>query len=244
MIILSSTSVERAVVAAATLFVSHVISTLIIMYHDLSGKWKDYALVEKRTVGSTADYLWGLKSFMADIVFMFTPFMTFCFAYRKDQIDAADDSIAVSLLKLFCGYFLGKLWATAVHYALHLPSLYKYHKRHHSMTHALVATKAWEDSWVEYIVMEIPSFALAVLLFPTHFRVHMLHFILHGYDGASNHSGFAAPGILGYLFDGEYHYYHHRYLTVNYAELEIIDKLIGSHHTQSVKICQYVTKAD
>jgi hypothetical protein len=60
--------------------------------------------------------------------------------------------------------------------------------------------------------MEIPSFAIAVLLFPTHFRVHILHFILHGYDGASNHSGFAAPGILGYLFDGEYHYYHRKYM--------------------------------
>mmetsp|Transcript_5910 Transcript_5910/g.8590 ORF Transcript_5910/g.8590 Transcript_5910/m.8590 type:complete len:244 (+) Transcript_5910:234-965(+) len=238
-----ATSVERALMAAASLLVSHIISTLIVMYFDLTGKWANYALVEKRTVQSTSDYLWGLKSFMADIVFMFTPFMTFCFAYREDQINDADDSIGTSLLKLFCGYFLGKLWATAVHYALHLPALYKYHKRHHSMTHALVATKAWEDSWVEYMVMEIPSFAIAVLLFPTHFRVHMLHFILHGYDGASNHSGFAAPGIIGYLFDGEYHYYHHRYLNVNYAELEIIDKLIGSHHTQSEKITQYIKKA-
>lgn len=52
----------------------------------------------------------GLKSFMADIVFMFTTFnMTFCFAYREDQINDADDSIGKSLLKLFCGYFLGKL---------------------------------------------------------------------------------------------------------------------------------------
>lgn len=235
--ILSSAAVERAVTAALALLVSHVICTLIVMYHDLSGKWKDYALVEKRTVGSVGDYLWGLKSFMADIVFMFIPFMACCFCYREEQIDAAKDSIGMSLLKLFCGYYLGKLWATAVHYALHLPALYRFHKRHHSMTHALVTTKAWEDSCAEYMVMEIPSFAIAVLFFPTHFPVHMLHFILHGYDGASNHSGFSkAPGILGYLFDGEYHFYHHRYLTVNYAEIEIIDKLIGSHHTQSEKI--------
>jgi hypothetical protein len=206
-----STPVERAIMAAGALLASHVICTLIVMYHDLSGKWKDYALVnEKRTVGSVSDYLWGLKSFMADIVFMFIPFMTCCFTFRQEEIDTAPDSIGMSLLKLFCGYYLGKLWATAVHYALHLPSLYRFHKRHHSMTHALVATKAWEDSWAEYMVMEIPSFAIAVLLFPTHFQVHLLHFILHGYDGASNHSGFAAPGILGYLFDGEYHYYHRK----------------------------------
>lgn len=210
MTLILPTPVERAGIAAAALFSSHVICTLIIMYHDLSGKWKDYALVEKRTVGSVSDYLPGLKSFMADVVFLFIPFMACCFSFRGEQIDAAEDSLGMSLLKLFGGYYLGKLWATAVHYALHLPALYRFHKRHHSMTHALVATKAWEDSWAEYMVMEIPSLAIAVLCFPTHFGIHMLHFVLHGYDGASNHSGFAAPGIIGYLFDGEYHYYHRK----------------------------------
>ena len=205
-----STSVERAVAAAATLFASHVFCTLIIMIMDLSGSWKKYALVEKRDAGKVADYLIGLKSFLADILFMFIPFMTWCFSYREKQINDSTDSLPVSLIKMVSGYLVGKLWATAIHYALHHPTLYRFHKRHHSQTTSLVATKAWEDSWVEYCVMEIPSFALAVLLFPTHFKVHMLHFILHGYDGASNHSGFAAPGILGYLFDGEYHYYHRK----------------------------------
>ena len=39
----------------------------------------------------------------------------------------------------------------------------------------------------------------------------------------------------GYLFDGEYHYYHHAHLTVNYAELEILDKLFGTHHSQDAR---------
>jgi len=82
--------------------------------------------------------------------------------------------------------------------------------------------------------MEIPSFAIAILLFPTHFVVHLLHFALHGYDGASNHSGFSAPGFFGYLFDGEYHYYHHCYLNVNYAEVEFLDLLFGTHHSQLI----------
>lgn len=63
----------------------------------------------------------------------------------------------------------------------------------------------------QYCCMEIPSFAVAILLFPTHFGVHMMHFIMHGYDGAANHSGFSAPGFLGYLFNGEFHYYHRKY---------------------------------
>ena len=80
--------------------------------------------------------------------------------------------------------------------------------------------------------MELPSFAITVLLFPTHFVVHLFHFVLHGWDGACGHSGFKAPGWLGAMFDGEYHYYHHAFLTVNYAELEFLDKLFGTHHSQ------------
>ena len=39
----------------------------------------------------------------------------------------------------------------------------------------------------------------------------------------------------GYFFDGEYHYYHHAHLTINYAELEILDKLFGTHHSQDAR---------
>ena len=31
---------------------------------------------------------------------------------------------------------------------------------------------------------------------------------------------------------GTYHYHHHAHLTVNYAELEFLDKLFGTHHSQ------------
>ncbi|KAL7540383.1 hypothetical protein ACHAXR_010067 [Thalassiosira sp. AJA248-18] len=233
---LLSTPFVRALLAAATLFTSHLVCALIIMYYDLSGQWTKYALVENRPIGSAADYLIGLKSFIADILFVFVPFTTLCFWYKGEQIDGTTDSLLVSLIKLGYGYILGKLWATIIHYVLHHPILYQFHKRHHSLASALVASKAWEDSWFEYCCMEIPSLAIAIVLFPTHLSIHMVHFALHGYDGASNHSGFAPPGILGYLFNGEYHYYHHRYLNVNYAEVEIIDMLCGSHHTQNTKI--------
>jgi hypothetical protein len=87
--------------------------------------------------------------------------------------------------------------------------------------------------------MELPSFALTLWLFPTHFLTHLLHFCFHGYDGAAGHSGFkGVPGVLGYLFDGESHYYHHLYLTVNYAEIEFIDMIMGTHHSQRKKVVQ------
>lgn len=42
----------------------------------------------------------------------------------------------------------------------------------------------------------------------------------------------------GYIFDGEYHYYHHAYLTVNYAELEFLDKMFGTHHSQQERFAK------
>lgn len=137
-----------------------------------------------------------------------------------------------STIKLVTGYVVGKLWAFCVHYALHFPSLYPFHRRHHQNPKKLVASAAWEDSLIEHIVMELPSFGICIMLLPTRFIVHCAHFCWHGMDGAAGHSGFRAPGWLGYLFDGEYHYYHHARLTVNYAELEVLDKVFGTHHTQ------------
>ena len=125
--------------------------------------------------------------------------------------------------------------ATFIHYVLHFPAFYQIHRRHHRNPNNIVASAAWEDSWCEYALMELPSFGIAILLFPTHFPIHMFHFILHGYDGAANHSGFSPPGFLGYLFDGEYHYYHHSILTCNYAEIEFLDRLFGTHHSQRRK---------
>lgn len=154
------------------------------------------------------------------------------FARNATNTKESQDSIMVALTKLASGYLLGKIWAFAIHYILHFPSLYRFHRQHHCNPKTLVASRAWQDSYVEYAIMELPSFALTILCFPTHFWALSLHFVFHGYDGAAGHSGFCAPGWIGFLTDGTYHYHHHAHLTVNYAEVEIFDKLCGTHHTQ------------
>jgi len=224
----------KAVWAAAAMLVSHGLCVCLLLYFDLSGKWDAFALQKNRSTGAdrVRDYWLGWKSFCADLLLIFIPCMTLCFAYRHEEIESSKDTAFASFTKLVNGYVLGKLWAFGVHYALHFPSLYKYHRRHHRNPKNLVASAAWDDSLVEYAIMEIPAFSITVMFFPTHFLVHLLHFAWHGWDGACGHSGFAAPGWLGFLFDGEYHYYHHSRLTVNYAELEFLDKLFGTHHSQ------------
>jgi len=232
-------AVKHALISSGALLISHTICVAIVMYMDLTNKWAKYSINPNRNV-SIDDYTIGLKSFVFDITCLFFPFMTFCFYVRDQEIRESSDSATWSLTKLACGYVLGKLWAFGVHYVLHFPSLYHLHRRHHCNPRAIVASAAWMDSKTEYAVMELPSFAMTVLLFPTHFHVHALHFVLHGWDGAAGHSGFKAPGILGALFDGEYHYYHHAHLTMNYAELEFLDILCGTHHTQHKHHQKYI----
>jgi hypothetical protein len=144
----------------------------------------------------------------------------------------SQDSIIVALTKVLLGYVLGKVWAFGVHYFLHFPAFYNLHRAHHCNPKALVASRAWQDTYAEYCIMELPSFAMTVLLLPTHIWAHLLHFIWHGWDGAAGLSGFSAPGWLGWAFDGTYHYRHHAHLTVNYAEIELLDLLCGTHHSQ------------
>lgn len=232
----------RSLQVCVALFVSHLACSSLVMYMDLSGKWTKYSLHKKR-IAKSSDYIEGWKSFCIDQIFMLFPFMTFCFWFNGDRINACSDTWLTSGIKLFLGYLLGKIWATFIHYILHFPSLYRFHRKHHHNPNRVVASAAWDDSFIEYALMELPSFGITVLIFPTYFWAYILHFMLHGYDGAANHSGFSKmPGLLGYLFDGEYHYHHHNLLTVNYAEIEILDKILGTHHSNRLMKKQQINK--
>eukprot|EP00977_Amphora_coffeiformis_P016315 scaffold5017_cov171-Amphora_coffeaeformis.AAC.4 len=233
----------RAFQAAASLATAHLLGVGYIMYMDLSGRWRPYALCKTRPAKTMTDYLPGLYSLFFDLATLFVPCLAMCLWYQDEKISYATTELTVDDLlraatKFVAGYVLGKLWAFVIHYILHYPKLYRYHKKHHQKPADLVASAAWDDSAVEYAIMELPSFCLTLFAFPTYWWVHLAHFALHGLDGACGHSGFKAPGIMGYIFDGEYHYYHHAHLTINYAELEILDKMFGTHHSQDLRFVQ------
>ena len=192
----------RACQAAASLVIAHLLGVGYIMYMDLSKRWAPYALCKSRPTKTMMDYLPGLQSLAFDIAFLFIPCLTVCLWFQSDAIvfdtttmDA--QAFVHSAIKCVSGYVLGKLWAFVIHYILHHPRLYKYHKKHHQKPADLVASAAWDDSAVEYAIMELPSFCLTLFAFPTFWWFHLAHFALHGLDGACGHSGFKAPGIMG-----------------------------------------------
>jgi hypothetical protein len=227
-----ATPLNDALCACASLIVAHGVSCAIIMYMDLTGRWAAYSLHEKRAA-TFDDYWIGWKSFITDQMLLFLPFMTFCFWFSGSTIHNCTDAWYTSFFKLGFGFALGKLWAYVIHYCLHFPCLYSLHKRHHMNPRRIVASGAWLDSLVEYSLMELPSFGITILVAPTHLFVHLFHFVWHGVEAAGSHSGYAgAPGILGWIYDGEYHFHHHNLLTVNYAEMEFLDYIFHTHLSQ------------
>lgn len=88
---LYTTAMWYAAASTAALVVSHVLCVGIIMYYDLSGQWDDYRLHKSTSSKSSRnvslnDYTKGMKNFAKDLVLLFFPFMTGCYAMRLPQI--------------------------------------------------------------------------------------------------------------------------------------------------------------
>lgn len=218
---------------ATSFFVSFSLCTGIVMYFDLSGKWDDYAMQKDKRHVTFMDYRRGYVGLLPKFLLLFVPSMTIICYLRHEELHHCSDQWILSLVKLCIGNSLGIIWAGVVHYILHHPKLYKYHKaHHHSSAHHMTATAYGEVSFVEYCILDIPLFAMSLFFFPTHYRLYLLHFAWHGWDEASAHCAFNPPGILSYFFDGDFHFHHHQNPNVNYSEFGLLDKLMGTHHTQ------------
>lgn len=76
---------EQALQAAAALMVSHAFCCVIVLYLDVSGKWKEYSMNKNREA-TWRNYWEGWKSFCVDIATLFLPFMTLCFWYSGKAI--------------------------------------------------------------------------------------------------------------------------------------------------------------
>jgi len=78
-------ALSYALQAALALFLSHTLCVGTLMYLDLSGKWKDYALCKNRTANAK-DYWKGFKSFSIRLLCPFLPFMVLCFWHSSEAI--------------------------------------------------------------------------------------------------------------------------------------------------------------
>jgi sterol desaturase/sphingolipid hydroxylase (fatty acid hydroxylase superfamily) len=208
----------------------HVAWAALFAYVDITGKWDQYR-VTVRTVqlsreGGIANYIKGLKNFAFDLFVLFLPTAFHVLHYHKDSILRCEDPAWLAVLKLSCGYVVGKIWSYWVHRGLHSPILYRHlHKKHHITVKCMVSSHAWYETIPEFIVMELPNIFIAVMLAPTHTWVLYLYFAYHATGGAIYHSGY----YVNWVIDGRYHYNHHYLFDCNFGELETLDIVFKTH---------------
>lgn len=208
---LSSARMERALwfsgVVCLSLVVSHLATVLFIAFQDISGRWDKYSLKYQRSTWWT--YAQHAPSFAFDVAFLLAPALL-AFGYGYDAVlfqplcphgDWRRDGVRVAALfgAAIINNIINRLWAMCVHWLMHESKLlYKaVHKRHHCQIRDLCALSAWQDTTLEFVLMEVFGVFLFAQLFnplPWHFHVILASY--NGIGGAIDHSAFYIPGTI------------------------------------------------
>jgi Fatty acid hydroxylase superfamily len=188
------------------LVVSHLSMTAYIAYHDLTGRWDKYSLKFQHNTVWT--YLAHASSFFADVAVLLGPSLVL-FGYYYDAAlwepllkhgghwwrDGV--RICALLLAAVINNIINRLWAMLVHWVMHMNKhLYQWvHRRHHCSIRELCALSAWQDTWLEFLLMEVLGvFLFAQLFNPLPWHFHVLLAAYNGIGGAIDHSAFYIPG--------------------------------------------------
>eukprot|EP00624_Nannochloropsis_granulata_P002386 evm.model.NODE_22070_length_83641_cov_42.053585.16 len=214
--LLASPEMERALwfsgVVCLSLVVSHLLMVLFIAFHDISGRWDRYSLKYQRSSWRT--YAQHAPSFFFDVCVLLAPALL-VFGYAYDAVlyepllphgDWRQDGVRVAALLggATINNVINRLWAMGVHWLMHESKLlYRaVHKRHHCQIRDFCALSAWQDSTLEFVLMEVFGvFLFAQLFNPLPWHFHVLFALINGLGAAIDHSAFYIPGTL---IDGRY----------------------------------------
>lgn len=209
--LVSSPAMDRALwfswVVCLTLIVSHLLTVLFIAYHDISGRWDKYSLKYQRSTWHT--YVQHAPSFFFDVVCLLGPsLLAFGYVYEAvlyepllPHADWRQNGVRVAALlgAAIINNVINRLWAMGVHWLMHESKfLYRaVHKRHHCCIRDFCALSAWQDSILEFVLMEVFGvFLFAQLFNPLPWHFHVLFAFINGVGAAIDHSAFYIPGTI------------------------------------------------
>lgn len=204
------------VAVVVALIVSHLGTVSYIAYHDLSGHWDAYSLKYQRNTAHT--YTKHLPSFFFDVGCLLLPSLV-AFGYFYDSTVWSPifvhqqawrnwTAFSVLLASAVLNNIINRLWAMAIHWWMHVDKhLYQsVHKKHHCSIKDMCALSAWEDTALEFVLMEVLGvFLFAQFFNPLPWQFHVLLALYNGMGGAIDHSGFYIPGTI---MDGRYATWH------------------------------------
>lgn len=196
-------------IVCTSLVLSHLATVIYIAYHDISGKWDKYSLKYQQSTWWTYAQHW--TSFAFDVTFLLAPSLVAFGYYYHDIVSQSlciyhgeEDSgrrnamrIIVLSFSALLNNIINRLWAMAVHWLMHQSkTLYRLvHKKHHCQIRDLCASSAWQDTTLEFVLMEVLGVFLFAQFFnplPWHFHVILASY--NGIGGAIDHSAFYIPG--------------------------------------------------
>jgi len=226
-----------AMVVVVALSVSHLTMVYYIAYHDIKGHWDAYSLKYQRNTVWT--YVRHAPSFFTDIFFLLFPSLAlYAYFYHKETFEPIiqkDESHLYNIIRFVAlcigtcvNNIINRLWAMFIHWVMHeIPWLYRsFHKQHHCRIRDFCAASSWQDTLVEFLLMEVLGvFILANLFNPLPWQFNVAMAVYNGVGGAIDHSGFYIPNTW---IDGRYHWDHHMLVNVNFSEIEMLDKAFGT----------------
>ena len=225
---------------SGALVVSHLSMVCYIAYHDLNGHWDKYSLKYQRMYqrNTIKTYTQHTSSFFFDVFCLLLPALCiygyyYCKPLWVPILKYPDvHSNIIHLVAMVAGScvnnIVNRLWAMGVHWVMHKNAwLYRnIHKKHHCALQEMCALSAWQDTIVEFVVMEVFGvFLFAQLFNPLPWPFHVAMAVYNGVGGAIDHAGFYIPNSL---IDGRYHWNHHLLLHFNFSEMEILDRIFGT----------------
>ncbi|KNC55207.1 uncharacterized protein AMSG_10829 [Thecamonas trahens ATCC 50062] len=196
---------EAAAVAsrlAATAVVFYLVSCAYFAHKDLTDVWKDHRLYRpgEATHRTGADYVRFLGYTLRDLVVvlpvaLYGLMVSGWIDYPGLMRPMSEVSWGYEVVVCVVQYCVQKAYNAGIHYMLHAPQLYKHlHKRHHTMPRDLVATAAWKETLVEYLLMELlGNFVIGPMIFRMHWLTLAASF---AYFNIVNYSEFETFDIL------------------------------------------------
>jgi len=137
--------------------------------------------------------------------------------------------LILNCLLAYAKILLLSVISMGVHYILHSKLFYdRIHIHHHQDLNLFCSTSSYKDSWIEFLLMDIFCQLIPHSFFVQNYVFILITFCFKSFQGALDHSGFYIPGSS--IVDCRYHFYHHKYVRVNYAEYEFFDKLMGTYY--------------
>jgi sterol desaturase/sphingolipid hydroxylase (fatty acid hydroxylase superfamily) len=215
--ILFENLIRYILIPFGTHMLSYWLTVFILIYFDKKNNIYNVIGYDK--------YYKAIKGSLINQLTITLPAIYFCKEYlSKSIIYASNDTILLSVIKLFwiLNFINGIFYL--IHRLLHQPMLYKYiHKIHHEYIEPIAPSALYAHP-IEHLMGNNFAFILPIIIIRLRYDILLLSICLASVNVVLSHSSY----MKYILKDNNDHYIHHKKFNYNYGLISYIDKLFGT----------------